>query len=218
MLGRLIALAATACLSSSPAAAQGRIERPGTIPHEAAATAFPERVGEFRRINVVQYDAGGLDISAGYDLVWPGGSLTLTVYVYPASQPGGGRDDVRNCRAEFESNTREIFAAPQYRDLRQGPTGRAPAVRGVDPELSHRAEYTFEANFRGRSQRLASEYDLYCFVGGRWLVKYRATAPVGFPVSEAVEAFIRSGPWPGRRPPDSVARVHDRGSAAGAPH
>lgn len=217
MLRRLIALIAVGALPVAPVAAQGRIERPGTIPHEAARTAFPERIGEFRRVNAVQYDASGLDISAGYDLVRPDGRLHLTVYVYPARQQDGGSDNVRNCRAEFEANTQQIFAAPQYRGVQRGATGRAPAMRGVDPELSHRAEYTFEMDVSGQRQRVASEYDLYCFVGGRWLVKYRATAPVGFPISEAVETFIRSGPWPGRAPSDSVVRL-EGGRSAGAPH
>jgi hypothetical protein len=142
-----------------PAAGQTRITQSGPVPHQAAAAVFPERVGEFRRTGVVQYDAKGEDMSAG------------------------------------------------YKDLRREPTAPLPASTGVSPDLSHGANFRLRATFDKPDQDLQSTYRLHCYVGGRWLVKYRATSPYGYPAEQALEQFIRTGPWPGRGSPgNTVAR------------
>src|SRR4030095_12833353 len=85
MKARFWILAALAALSFAPAAAQKPLDQPGTVSHRRADAHFAERVGEFRRTSVVQYDEEGHDISASYELVRPDGRLVLPVYVYPAA-------------------------------------------------------------------------------------------------------------------------------------
>jgi len=193
-----------------PAAAQPRdIGRPGTVAHRAAGAHFPERIGELERQNVVQYDEAGTNISAMYELHRGGDHLRLSVYVYPAAAvaaaPGSGQAaDVERanwCRTELDMVGQVIENQPQYRGARRIEDGAAPAVEGVDRALSLRTIHSFTSAFFGPEQELRSSTDLYCYVGGQWQVKYRATFTPGFDATEAIEQFIRSGPWPGRNPP-----------------
>lgn len=208
--------AALLLLPLTPAGAQQDITRRGTVPHEAARTGFPERVGEFRRAQVTRFDPDGRDISASYNLVRPGGRLLLSIYIYPAarvaSAPGSGATaDVARaqlCRREFAGVHQAINV--QYRGVTLIEQGPAPAVADVPSALSLRSVHQFRAQFDERMQDVRSETDLYCHVGGDWLVKYRVTAPRAFEDWSAVEGFIRSGPWPGRR-------LGSSGDVAGAP-
>ena len=193
----------------APAAAQQSIEAPGTVAHAAAATGFPERVGEFRRTSVTRFDEAGRNIAAGYALARGDRRLVLTIYIYPAarlaSAPGSGQaaDIARAqlCRAEFDGVQQVI--SRQYRDVSLIENGPAPAIAGVEPQLSHKSVHRLEARFGADVQQVRSETYLYCFVGGDWLVKYRATSHLDLDATSAVETFIRSGPWPGRQVQDA---------------
>lgn len=200
----IVAIAVMGLVASGAAAAPSVIERPGTIVHGPAEASFPERVGDFRRYNAHQYDSEGRDISATYNLARPEGRLVLSVYIYPA--PGvsgrGSTADVARaelCRQSFEGVSRAIEA--QHQGVGAVERGPAPAVEGVGPALSHRAVFRMRTQFDGADQEVRSEADLYCYVGGDWLVKYRATSHGRFDAGREVEAFIRSGPWPGRPAP-----------------
>jgi hypothetical protein len=189
--GALLAVAA-------PAAAQQDIQRPGTNFHDAAGAAFPEQVGDFRRVRVTQFDEAGRDISATYRLERPAGTMVMTVYIYPATPAAaGGR--TQSCDREFEEVRQAI--REQYKDAELTEDGAAPAVDGVAGPLGRRSVYRLVAPFAGEAQPVRSEVDLYCYVGGDWLVKYRATSPAALDAAGAVEQFIRSGPWPGRGAP-----------------
>jgi hypothetical protein len=189
---------------ASPAGGQTRITQSGPVPHVAAAAVFPERVGEFRRTSVVKYDAEGRDMSAGYNLVTPKGRLTVTVYIYPPRQDAAAGQRAAACRQEFEANVREISSVQAYRNLRRDPAAALPPLPGVSPDLSHGAAFRFRTTFDEPDQALQSAYRLYCYVGGTWLVKYRATSPEGFDGAQALEQFIRTGPWPGRGSPETT--------------
>ena len=207
-----IAAAALAFGLGSAASAQPRsIDQPGDVAHPTAGTHFPEQVGEFVRSDVMQYDEVGTDVSASYNLVRGGDRLLISVYVYPAptlrSAPGSERTaDVARanmCRQEMTSVGQVIENHPQYSGARRLEDGVAPAMEGVGPGLNLRSVHSFTGPFSGREQTVRSETDLYCFVGDRWLVKYRASSNAGFDASEAIETFIRNGPWPGRSPAPS---------------
>ena len=194
--------AALAAAPLAPAAAQQSIEAPGTVVHRSAGAHFPERVGEFRRSEIRQFDAAGDDIGATYNLIRPDGRLVLSVYIYPPrdGRPASGESDRRrHCNREFGGVAAVI--AGQHKGAERIEEGGATPVSGAEPELSRRAVYRFVAPFNGAAQEVRSEAILYCGVGGRWLVKYRATSNFGFDAAPAIQAFIRAGPWPGRAPP-----------------
>lgn len=64
--------------------------------------------------------------------------------------------------------------------------------------------------FDGEIRPVRSEVHLYCYVAGDWFVKYRVTAPLAVTAPAAVEAFIRTGPWPGRGMARTVAKLEPR--------
>lgn len=197
----MICIAALLTAAPSAAAAEPHsIDAPGTVAHAAAATGFPERIGEFRRARVVQYDEAGEDIGASYNLASPEGRLLITVYVYPV--PRGGPAPVGTaaraslCQQEFDSTQQAMVT--QHRDMSVVESGGADGLAGTEPQLSHRTVVRFQTPFDDRVQEVRSEARLYCFVGDNWLVKYRASSPTAVDAAAAIEAFIRAGPWPGR--------------------
>jgi hypothetical protein len=210
----ILSLAAAAvAASAAPAGAQRSIEAPGPVAHRWADAAFPERVGDFRRSDVFQYDAEGRDVSASYNLVRPDGRMVITVYIYPAPRvaaaPGSGSTAAVARAALCGEQFAGVQAAigQQYGDAAPVERGSPPDVAGSDAALRHRAVYRIRARFDGSEQEIRTEADLYCYVGGDWLVKYRASSHLGFDAAGAVESFIRTGPWPGRRAPASPAET-----------
>ena len=207
MKARFWILAALAALPSAPAATQQSIAQPGTIVHRQANAHFPEAVGDFHRVEATQYDKDGNDISATYHLDRRDGQLRLTVYVYPApavdsvsATRAAETQRRRHCDREFGSVRSTITSG--YQEVRRIENGEAPSVAGVSPGLSRRIVYEIAGKYGDVPQGLRSEVDLYCFVGGRWLVKYRATSNADFDAAPAIEQFIRNGPWPDRAPVD----------------
>jgi len=81
------------------------------------------------------------------------------------------------------------------------PAGEAsaPAASGVPSGLSHRANYTFSLDLNGTPTTLQSQIVLYCYVGGNWFVKYRASSVPGVDLAGSLTRFITSGPWPGKK-------------------
>ena len=191
-------------------AAQERIDTPGTYVHDAARTAFPERVGDFQRTHIYRYDPEGANVSASYSLTSGDGRLHLTVYVYPSPRVPG-LAPAEACSREFEES--RAIIARQNEDAERIEDGAAPAADGTS---GRRSVFRFTTLFDGEQQPVRSEIDLYCHVGGEWQVKYRATSPVALDPAAAIEAFIRTGPWPGRAPgPDKIVAVGAADDLAG---
>jgi hypothetical protein len=188
-------LLALAVAAWQPAAAQRKVVMEGTFVHVPARAHFPERVGEFRRAEIYQYDEAGKDVSASYNLATPGGRLLITVYIYPAAAAAAATQ-ARVCEDEFQAVNTAISG--QHGNAAPVEQGSALKAAGARPGLGHRSVYRFASPFDDRVQEIRSEAHLYCYVGGDWLVKYRVSAPVAAETREAVEAFIRDGPWPGR--------------------
>ena len=206
--------AALLALGNLPATAQGPIDESGTVTHRRADARFPERIGEFRRDSVRQFDPAGDDIAASYWLVRGEDRLLVTVYIYPAGRFGLPGSRAEQCAAEFEGVGAAIVQ--NNGSARRIDAGEPPPVEGVARGMTHRAGYRMEAEFDGRRQPVRSEAYLYCFVGGRWQVKYRVTSNAAFDGSADVERLIRTGPWPGRAAaadPNEIATL----AAASAP-
>ena len=220
-------IAAALLAVSAGAAAQQRIDRPGTIAHRSAGAHFPERIGEFQRANVVQYDSDGADLSASYNLTRGEDRVLVTIYVYPAARlgpvtgSGAQANETRAsfCRREIDGVGQVIESQPVYRGARRIAEGAAPAVAGIDRALGLSSTYGFTAEFDGREQEVRSVTYLYCYVASGWLVKYRATSNAGFDAEAEVETLIRTGPWPGRNAPpalDETVQRTERGRTAAA--
>jgi hypothetical protein len=145
----------------------------GDFVHPATGFPMPATSGPFERVSVVQYDADGEDVSAGYNarlddpLPQP---IVATVYVYPrrpdadldasfdgllaviGREHGGARPELR----------KNILLAGRY-DGRYAFFGYAEPWGGIEQAIP-----------------LRSYVVLYPW--GRWWVKWRATTPA--PISE----------------------------------
>jgi len=194
---RLSKLAFAALAAGLPAAAhaQGDLTVTGPYTHSAAKAVYPTQVGAFVRSNVHQFDAEGRDISASYNLRTPEGRLLVTVYIYPAPKAADAAARARACDTEFGA----VKTAIANRNAGAQPLNEtAPvAMAGVPASLSHSAAYRYTGRFDAREQEVRSEAHVYCYAGGDWFVKYRVSAPVAVK-TDALPAFIRNGPWPGR--------------------
>lgn len=179
------------------AVAQPRdISAPGTVPHAAARAGLPENVGEFRRTHVLRY--GENDLSGNYDLRRDGNFMRLSLYIYPAPRvPQTQR--AAACRQEMAGvagNILQMYPAPS-----RSRRGEAPASSGTEAGLRLRSMHRLQMAIRGREREdVRRKSRLYCHVGGDWLVKVYASSNADFDVGEAIDAFLRSGPWPGRGP------------------
>ena len=192
------ALCLLAALAWLPASAQGPrdIEHKGPFTQQASGALFRERVGDFVRTRITQYDEAGDDVSGSYNLVTPEGRLVLTVYVYPGptvppKTPMSSK--VAACGEYFESARAEIAKKPGARTLKEE---ESVAVGEIDPKLRKRVLFAARTRFDGEEQDVRTQLDLYCFVGGKWMVKYRTTSHAAFDATAAIDTFIRTGPWP----------------------
>ena len=129
-------------LSAAAASAQGEITDRGTITHRGADAHFPERIGDFRRDGVRQFDSGGQDISASYWLVRGDDRLLVTIYIYPSGRLGTAGSREQQCEAEFADVGAAIVQ--NNASARLAEQGVAPAVEGVSPALARRAVYRMQ--------------------------------------------------------------------------
>ena len=195
--------AALALLLAMPALAQPQdIDAPGTVPHAAARAGFPEQVGEFSRSHVLRY--GRDDIGANYNLRRGDDFLRLSVYIYPAPRVPR-RERAAACREVMAGIGREIDLL--YPGAQRTESGEAAALQGTEPGLRLRSVHHLRMAIRGGTpEETRRESRLYCYVGGDWLVKYYASSNAAFDVGEAIEAFLRDSPWPGRGPGSIATR------------
>ena len=197
---RIATILAALAIFVAPAAGRAEsrlIEHSGPFRHVGSNTTFPEQFGDFARARIVRYDdPAGEDISAGYGLAVPGARIAFTQYIYPAPAPTAQLTRELLCREEFDGSAAEI---DKHDGSHKVAEPAAPAMSGISSDLSHRANYTFRLNINGAPTTLQSQIVLYCYVGGNWFVKYRASSVPGVDLDGALTRFITSGPWPGKR-------------------
>ncbi len=198
MRSATIIAALTIFAAAAEASAESQlIEHAGPFRHVGSDTTFPQQFGDFTRARIVRYDdPAGEDISAGYGLTIPGARIAFTQYIYPAPAPTAELTRELLCREEFDGSAAQIDK--HDRSHRIGASA-APAVAGVPTELSHKAKYRFRLNLNGTPTMIQSQIVLYCYVGGNWFVKYRASSVPGVDLDGALRRFITSGPWPGKK-------------------
>jgi len=195
-IARIIALLPLLAAASASADPQ-TIEQSGPFQHVGSKTSFPEQLSIFSRTRIVRYeDPMGEDVSVGYGATVAGGQrVVITEYVYPAPQPAVGQSRQGLCREEFDLSAAEIQKHPNAQKL--GETA-APTMAGAVPTNGHRATYTFTQPVDGTPQTIQSQIVVYCYVGGNWFVKYRASSLPGTDLNSALNGFIVAGPWPGK--------------------
>lgn len=156
--------------TSSPLLQPAPISAAGEYRHSPSGYVFPTQVGGFRRVDLVQYDKEGLDVSAGYNDSIPECLIALTIYVYPTPRMtfiGASPDAVRSLEAQwleggYNLAKQEIARAHSDAELESEDAKTQDGVPGK------KAIYAIGEN----------QSELYIFVVWHaWFLKYRATYP-----------------------------------------
>jgi hypothetical protein len=198
----LLAVAALLFLAA-PAAAQQDImlERGQPYVQAASGMTFPPSVAGFGRSHrAVRYTADGANEGVSYRLTTDDGFVQATVYIYPSPSvtAGGAEIDAARraqCAEEFANVGRELVSVhPNSEMLENGPT--ALMQNGVSFS-GEKLAFTVRAPsaFGETHAPLQSEAYLFCYVGGRWNVKYRFTYALALESDDAIAAFMRDLTW-----------------------
>jgi hypothetical protein len=180
-----------------------QVEVRGAYVHAASKITMPESVAGFQRDTVSRYDPDGLDVSGAYNLVTPSHRIAATVYVYPSpslTSIGSPPEVVAGARAhltegEFERRKQEIqHAHPGTAVLEQRDFSRTESGQSYAGKL---AVFEYEELFAGSRMPVLSRIYLFCYVGGKWTVKYRFTHPKNEDGDREIQEFIRKWSWYG---------------------
>lgn len=175
----------------------------GAYVHSASKITMPESVGSFQRDTVSRYDADGLDVSVAYNLVTQFHQIAATVYLYPSpslTSIGSPPEVVAGARAylteaEFEHGKQEIqqahpgAALVEQRDISQIESGQTYAGK--------LAVFEYDEVFAGSRMLVHSRLYLFCYVGGKWTVKYRFSHPKNEDADREIQEFIQKWSWYG---------------------
>jgi hypothetical protein len=168
---------------------------------------MPEKAGPFERVQVIQYDGAGRNLSAGYDALVGGETalpIVATLYVYPV-QPG---DDL------------DTYFDSLLRDIGRQHGGAKPQLR-EDILLSPRqfigryAVFGYEEPWVGLTQKIPLRSYLVVYRWRDWWVKWRATtpAPVDRERMKAITDLTESLLPPEADPPGAAPSI--RGTTPG---
>ena len=153
----------------------------GTITH-STGFEFPEKVGDFVRVNVRNYDTKGEDLSAGYnnDSLF----IAATVYVYPRR----GESLQAHFKETFEGivSDRTGAVAGEPKEINLVQNGKS--IKG------HYGDFSVDEN----GVRSLSETHIFQF--GTYFVKYRFTYPNDLQAAAkpAISAFMAGLKWPAK--------------------
>jgi hypothetical protein len=177
-----------------------------TGPYTQAATGmvFPEQVLDFGRTGVTRYNSDGTEESADYVLDQPGRQAMVSIYVYSApadiagalagALPADELAGVLYMLAEqlFDDEEQAIADLHPGAELRdEGDT----SLEKQDKEWpGNYALFRYQEDAFGKVQRVDSKLYLFPMVAGKWMVKFRITAPMGNGEAEG-ERFVRALPW-----------------------
>jgi hypothetical protein len=182
-----------------------RVAERGVYVHPGSRITLPESVAGFQREAVLRYDAEGLDVSAAYENLGAEHPVTTTVYVYPSPSHvfiGSPPEVVASTQAhlaqnEFESRKQEILQADSGAKLiEQRDTTRTESGQSYSGKVAV-FEYEDRDGFTGLKIAKRSELYLFCYVGGKWTVKYRFTRPKTVNADKEVQEFIQKLKWYG---------------------
>ena len=169
--------------------------------HVASGIIFPQRVDNMQRTRITRYDKAGDDVSAGYDSTDRLLRLFATVYVYPSppltsiGSPQNVIDQARTklSEQEFERCKLEIVNNNSGAKLiEQREVTHLESTQAYKGKL---AIYEYNYSFGGPPVPVRSYLYLFCYVDGKWAIKYRFTHPKDVDALPTIEAFLQSFKW-----------------------
>jgi hypothetical protein len=155
---------------SSPLTHATAITVVGDFKHNPSGYLFPIQVGAFQRVDLLQYDTGGLDISAGYNDALPECLVALTIYIYPTP------------RMTFIGADPDVVRSLQERWLEGAYThAREEIIRAHPDAVLESEDARTQDGVPGKKTVYSigeAKSELYVFViHHSWFLKYRATYP-----------------------------------------
>lgn len=203
---RFVAALILACSLAVPASAQERMPLPADQPyvHGPSAMTFPLSVGAYQRATMgVRYLPDGTNESVGYRLTTPRGHVQATIYIYPSpdistgATAGANLAEARqqNCATQFNDLVTELSTVHTRANVLEN--GAAQLMQNGAAQTGHHYVFTVDAPsaFGDTHPTLRSEAHLFCYVGGRWTVKYRFTYAAELQAEADIAGFMRDLAW-----------------------
>jgi len=176
----------------------------GPYTQAASGMVFPEHLLGFDRTAVTRYNSEGSEESADYNLDQPGAQAAVTVYVFPA--PAEIADALASTLPRDEvADALYMIAEQLFGDEEEAIQDLHPGAELIDEgdttitEQGRQfpgnfAAYRYDENAFGKRQRVDSKLYLFPMVAGKWMVKFRITAPDANGTAQA-EKFVHTLPW-----------------------
>jgi hypothetical protein len=166
------------------------IPNPGSevIAHESGFS-FPDRLGEFERVDVHNYDRSGRDMSVGYNqrrLL-----IIATIYVYPKSETRP-RSSLDQHFDDVRANVLSEHVSARVKESKPITI----SLSGV-PRRGYKAVFSLVEHYAGTFESLRGEVHLFEFKD--YFVKYRFTYPERNRVAAEKETarLMQDIQWPG---------------------
>jgi len=170
------------------------------VEHVSSGMQFPRTLGVFSRTGVHQYDATGLDVSAGYNAADPA-PVTITVYVYPSPRvvslgsPDNVIADARRNLAQGAYRQVKGEILQLHRDVATLSEREITTLVSGGSHFGYAGTFAYTEYYAGAVRPLHSLAFVYCYVGGKWTVAYRITYPADSGAELVVDRFLSDLKW-----------------------
>jgi hypothetical protein len=167
-------------LAAPPAQAQiTRLDVQGLYTQQASGMTYPESVGDFGRVSVLQYNPDGSDMSAGYLRRQPNGEIVATAYTFPVPaaliSSADGHVAKPACARAASAIMKEV--------TQTSPSAKPLAIEEIildqnGPQQGFHGTFAITApRFMGRTdEAIKSEAFVFC-VKDKWIAEYRFSYP-----------------------------------------
>jgi hypothetical protein len=165
------------------------VSHKGMYVHKASKVSFPEKIGDFQRTNISNFNPEGTDTSATYYLKNSDLVILMTAYIYPAplvSSLGSPKEVIdqakkNTCEREYSQIKQEIMAkTPGSTLLDEGPKTLRTTQEALEGS---------EASFLYPDNATSTLY-FFCPVKESWTLKFRATYHETSKSKAKVEDFL----------------------------
>ncbi len=173
-----------------------RINATGTWIHQASGLPFPERIANYRRGAINQYDRRGTDVGVGYNFEGDDASVAFTVYVRPPVTLESGAPASLAEQFEIEKEVIRIH----HPGTRESWVREESFLTEKIPVLAKSAEFEYTENFSLHRQPVISQ--LYLFEREGWFIKYRLTFAKDQEqqARQVARRMLEKAPWGNRAP------------------
>ncbi len=192
-------LCAAAAMAALPAYAQiTRLNVQGPYTQQSSGMTYPESVGDFSRVSILQYKPDGSDMSAGYHRMLAQAEIVATAYTFPipagATTDASGHIGQSQCAPQAAAILREVTqAAPSAKPL----SVEAVTLDQQGPQWGIHGIFALTApHFMDRTdEAVKSEAYVFC-VKDKWIAEFRFSYPAATPDARTeIDAFMAGLKW-----------------------